>query len=143
LLEGHLGVRELGWGGTVQPLLHRCSQGGIVRLKHLKYLALLSTFALLSSLGALARENSKPTVSFQDSVEVGSTQLKAGDYKVEWQGTGPAVQVTFLQHGNTVASAPATLQSDKQVTHDDGVVDETNANAKTLKESISRIRKPR
>ena len=71
-------------------------------MKHLKYLALLPTFALLSSLGALARDNSKPTVSFQDSVEVGSTQLKAGDYKVEWQGTGPAVHLTFLQHGNTV-----------------------------------------
>jgi hypothetical protein len=60
-------------------------------------LALLSTFALLSSLGALARDNSKPTGSFQDSVEVGSTQLKAGDYQVEWQGTGLAVHLTFLQ----------------------------------------------
>ena len=103
-------------------------------MKHVKYLAVLSTFALLFSLGALARDNSTHPVGFQDSVEVGGTQLKAGDYKVEWQGTGPAVQVTFLQHGNTVASAPATLQSDKQVTHDDVVVDETNANAKTLKE---------
>jgi hypothetical protein len=103
-------------------------------MKHLKYLALLSTFALLSSLGALARDNNKHTVSFADSVQVGNTQLKAGDYKVEWQGTGPAVQVTFLQNGNTVASAPATLQSDKQVTQDGVVVDETNASAKTLKE---------
>jgi hypothetical protein len=98
-------------------------------MKHLKYLALLSTFALLFSLGAMARDSSTHTVNFQDSVEVGGTQLKAGDYKVEWQGTGPEVQVNFLQHGN-----PVTLQSDKQVTHDDVVVDETNANAKTLKE---------
>jgi hypothetical protein len=70
-------------------------------MKHLKYLAILSTFALLSSLGALARDNRKHTVRFQDSVEVGSTQLKVGDYKVKWQGTGPAVHLTFLQHGST------------------------------------------
>jgi hypothetical protein len=103
-------------------------------MKHLKYLALLSTFALLSSLGALARDNNKHSVSFADSVQIGGTQLEAGDYKVEWQGTGPTVQVAFVQYGKTVATAPATLQTNKQGIQDDIVTDSTTANVKTLKE---------
>jgi hypothetical protein len=103
-------------------------------MKHLKYLALLSTFALLTSLGALARDNGKRSVSLSDSVQVGTAQLQPGDYKVEWQGAGPSVQVNFIQHGKTVATAPATLQTnDKNVMQDD-VITDANGTPKALKE---------
>ena len=97
-------------------------------------MAVLSSFALLSSICALAADNNKHSVDFPESLQIGSTELRAGRYKVEWQGPG-GVQVTFLQNGNTVITGPATLQTnDKQVTQDDVVTDTTSANRKALEE---------
>ena len=95
-------------------------------MKYLKYSALVSAFALLTSLGALARDsaNAKHSLTLADPVQVGNAQLQPGDYKVEWQGTGPSVQVNFVQHGKTVATVPATLQTnDKDVVQDDVITD--------------------
>jgi hypothetical protein len=104
-------------------------------MRSLKYLALLSTFALLTSLGAFARDNSgRHSIDISDSVQVGSTQLQPGSYKVEWQGTGPAVQVNFVQHGKTVATAPATLQTNDQNVLQDDVVTDATSTPKSLKE---------
>ncbi|MFZ0762146.1 MAG: hypothetical protein WAM69_19530, partial [Candidatus Sulfotelmatobacter sp.] len=56
-------------------------------------------------------------------------------YKVEWQGTGPAVQVKFVQNGKTVATASGTLKmNDAQVSQDDIVTQTTSAHGKVLKE---------
>jgi len=58
-----------------------------------------------------------------------------GDYKVEWQGTGPEIQVNFVRDGKTVATVPGTLKTnDPQVVEDDIVIETTSANTKTLKE---------
>jgi hypothetical protein len=98
-------------------------------MKSIKLLALLSIFAMLSQFGAFARDKNQHSLDIFDSVQVGSTQLKPGNYKVEWQGAGPAVQVSFLQSGKTVATAPATLQSNNQVTHDEVVTDSSGSKA--------------
>jgi hypothetical protein len=101
-------------------------------MKTLRYLTFLSILAVLSPLGAFARDNNQHSVDIPSTVQVGGTQLEPGTYKVEWQGTGPDTQVTFLRHGKTVATAPATLKTnDSQVTQDDIVTDSTN---KTLRE---------
>jgi len=76
------------------------------------------------SAGGFAKDNNRHSVEIPDSVQVGGTQLKPGNYKVEWQGTGPDIQVTFLQNGKTVATVPATLKTnDAQVTQDQIVTD--------------------
>jgi hypothetical protein len=104
-------------------------------MKNVKSVALLSAVALLFTLSAFARDKNQHSINVFDSVKVGGTRLKPGDYKVEWQGSGPAVQVTFSQDGKTVATAPATLQTnDKQVTQDDIIIDTTSAHTNTLKE---------
>jgi hypothetical protein len=104
-------------------------------MKHPNLLALLSTLALLFPLSALARDKNQRSVDIGDTVRVGNTQLKPGSYKIEWQGAGPTVQVHFLKDGQTVATAPAALQTnDKQVTEDDVVIDKTSANTKALEE---------
>ena len=41
------------------------------------------------------------------STNVNGTQLKAGAYKVEWDGSGPNVEVSILQGKNVVAKVPA------------------------------------
>jgi hypothetical protein len=104
-------------------------------MKHVNLLALLSTLALLFPYSALARDKNQHSVDIGDTVRVGSTQLKPGSYKIEWQGTGSTVQVRFLKDGKTVATAPATLRTnDKQLTQDDVLVDEKSSNTKTLDE---------
>ena len=40
---------------------------------------------------------------------VNGTQLKAGDYKLEWNGTGPNVEVTILQGKKVLAKVPAKI----------------------------------
>jgi len=35
--------------------------------------------------------------------------LKAGEYKVQWEGTGPNVEVSILKGKNVVAKVPAKL----------------------------------
>jgi hypothetical protein len=65
-------------------------------------------------------------------VQVGGTQLQPGHYKVEWQGTGPAVQVTFLRNGKTVATVPGTLKTNDEHVIQDEVV--TNSENKELNE---------
>ena len=104
-------------------------------MKQIKYAALLSILTLLSSVSALARDKNQHSVQIPDSVQVDGTRLEAGDYKVEWQGTGPQIQVDFVRDGKTVATVPGTLKTnDAKVTQDDIVTDATSANTKTLTE---------
>jgi len=104
-------------------------------MKHVKYLAFLSTLALLLPVGAFARDKNERNVDIPDSVQVGATHLKPGDYKVEWQGDGPAVHVSFYQGGKLVATVPGTLKTnDREVTQDDLVLSNNNAKSKVLVE---------
>jgi hypothetical protein len=82
---------------------------------------------MLSSLSVFARNKNQKSVDIPDTVQVGGTQLKPGNYKMEWQGTGPDIQVTFLRDGKTVVTVPATLKTnDDQVTQDDIVTGSAN-----------------
>ena len=104
-------------------------------MKLLKYLALLSTLALFLPLSALAKNSNEHSINVTDQVKVGNTQLQPGTYKVEWQGSGPAVQVNFLEHGKTVASTPATLKThDDQVIQNDIVTGPTSSHIQALQE---------
>jgi hypothetical protein len=101
------------------------------------YLTVVLALTFLFGLGGSARaaRNNAHSTEILDVVQIGSTHLKPGNYKVEWQGTGPAVQVSFLQNGKTVVMVPATLKTnDDQVTEDAIVTEATNGNASRLKE---------
>lgn len=104
-------------------------------MKCLKCMALISTLTLLFPLSMWARNKSEHSVDIPDSVQIGSTQLKPGTYKVEWQAAGPSVQVEFVQNGKTMATASGMLKTnDSQVIQDDVVIQTTGANKKVLKE---------
>lgn len=104
-------------------------------MKYLRYVVLLTTMALLCPLYALARDGNEHRVTIQDQVQVGSTRLAPGNYTVEWQGPASQVQVSFLLHGKTMATAPATLRTnDDEVIHDAVVMGNVNSNTKTLEE---------
>jgi len=101
-------------------------------MKYLKYMTLLLAMALLSPFCALARDKNQHPVDIPDAVQVGSTRLNPGSYKVEWQGTGPLVQVSFLLDGKTVATASGTLKMNDNEATNDAIV--MNADTKTLEE---------
>ena len=105
-----------------------------MKAKYLLHLAVLSILVLLFPLGAMARDKAH-SVEIPYAVQVGGTRITAGSYKVAWQGTGPAVEVSFSQYGKTVATVPGTLKTnDDQVTQDAIVTEATSADRTTLKE---------
>ena len=71
-------------------------------------LTLFATGLLLCS-SALAGETNKLTLTVSDKLTVDGKPLNPGSYTVEWNGTGPTVQVTIRQGKQTVATLSAHL----------------------------------
>jgi hypothetical protein len=63
--------------------------------------------ALLLAASAFAA--TKASLQLGRPVTVNGTTLQPGDYKVQWEGDGPNVQVSILQGKNVVAKAPAHM----------------------------------
>jgi hypothetical protein len=61
--------------------------------------------ALLLASSALAA--TKGGLQLSNPVILNGTTLKPGDYKVQWEGTGPNVEVKILQGKNVLATVPA------------------------------------
>jgi hypothetical protein len=61
--------------------------------------------ALLLASSAFA--GTKASLQLSNPVTINGTTLKAGDYKVQWEGNGPDVELSILQGKNVVAKAPA------------------------------------
>lgn len=66
---------------------------------------------LLITLPLLSFAATRKSINVDQPVAIGSTVLQPGDYKVQWDGAGPTVQVTFLKGNKTIATAPATLKA--------------------------------
>ena len=101
------------------------------------HLTVVLTLTCLLGLGGsahAARDNAH-SVEIFDVLQIGNTKLQPGKYKVEWQGTGPAVQVSFEYNGKNVITVPGTLKTnDDRVKQDAIVTEATGANTTTLKE---------
>ena len=59
--------------------------------------------ALLLASSAFAA--TKGELTLLNPATVNGTNLKAGDYKLQWDGTGTDVQVTFLQGKTVIAKS--------------------------------------
>jgi len=57
--------------------------------------------------------NKTPTVVIPVNVQVGSTQLPAGDYKLTWTGSGSNVQATLTQNEKAVITFSAKMVEGK------------------------------
>jgi hypothetical protein len=66
--------------------------------------SLVLTLALLVASSAFA--STKGSLQLSNPVSVNGTTLKAGDYKVEWAGTGADVEVSILQGNKVLAKVP-------------------------------------
>lgn len=68
---------------------------------------LVASVTLLLATGAFA--GTKASLTLEHSATINGTTLKAGDYKLEWEGTGPNVEVSIVKGKNVVAKVPARL----------------------------------
>jgi hypothetical protein len=64
--------------------------------------------ALLSG-AAYAGESNKGSLNLNEAVTIEGKTINAGQYKVEWTGNAPDVQVTISKGKETVATFPAHL----------------------------------
>lgn len=69
--------------------------------------SLVLGLALLLASSAFAA--TKASLSLLDPATVNGTTLKPGDYKLEWDGSGPSVEVSVMQGKKVVAKLPAKL----------------------------------
>jgi len=73
--------------------------------------------ALLLASSAFA--GTKLSLLLNNPVTVNGTTLKPGDYKVQWEGTGPNVELSFLQGKNVVAKTRAHVVELQTPSHQD------------------------
>jgi hypothetical protein len=78
-------------------------------MKFGKYVAIVAVLVSLS-LSAFAKEKNETHVTLSGKVQVGSTELQPGDYKLQWDGNGPDVQVKIVKGKDVVATVPAKLR---------------------------------
>ena len=69
--------------------------------------SLVLGLALLLATSAVAA--TKGSLQISNDVTVNGTKLKAGEYKLQWEGAGPNVELSIMQGKNVVAKAPAHL----------------------------------
>lgn len=98
-----------------------------------KYVAIVAVLASGLSLSAIAKDKNETRISLSDSVQVGATDLKPGDYTLQWDGDGPDVQVKVLKGKNVVATVPAKL-AQGTTGYANAITTRTVGNVKTLDE---------
>jgi hypothetical protein len=98
-----------------------------------KYVAIVAVLASGLSLSAIAKDKNETRISLSDSVQVGATDLKPGDYTLQWDGDGPEVQVKVLKGKNVVATVPAKLAQGTSG-YANAITTRTVGNVKTLDE---------
>lgn len=86
--------------------------------------SLVMGFALLLASSAFAA--TKGHLALQGPTLVNGTQLKAGEYNVQWEGTGPDVEVSILQGKKVLAKATAKIVELKARAQNDSAVVNNN-----------------
>jgi hypothetical protein len=98
-----------------------------------KSLVLGSALLLASSAFAVT----KAQLHLSTSATINGTQLKAGDYKLQWDGTGPDVQLSIIQGKNVITKTSAKLVDLSSPSQNDAAVVTKNGDGST---SLSGIR---
>lgn len=78
-------------------------------MRKTKLTAGLLTFSLLLAASAIAGNSNRGTLKVDETITVAGKQLPAGEYQVEWTGSGPTVEVSISGYKGSVAKVPAQL----------------------------------
>jgi hypothetical protein len=64
---------------------------------------------LALTLASSAFAASKANLTLNNPTSINGTKLKPGDYKLEWEGSGPSVEVSIVQGNKVVTKVPAKI----------------------------------
>ena len=85
---------------------------------------LMMGLALVLASSAFAA--TKANLQLTNPVTVNGATLKAGDYKVQWEGNGPNVELSILQGKNVLAKVPARVVALETAASNDAAVTHKN-----------------
>ncbi len=86
--------------------------------------SLILALVVLMAAGAFAA--AKANLQLGSAVLVNGTTLKPGEYKVQWDGNGPDIELSFIQGKNVVAKVPARIAELQAPAADDAAVTHKN-----------------
>jgi len=96
---------------------------------------LLLGLTLLLATSVFASSDNKGSMLTLSSVTVNGTTLPAGEYSLQWQGTGGNVQLSILKGSKVVATTPARLVDTNQTAKNNAAVVKSNGDgSKSLAE---------
>lgn len=88
---------------------------------------------LALTLASTAFAASKANLTLNNPTSINGTKLKPGDYKLEWDGSGPNVEVSILQGKKVVTKVPAKIVDlDKAPSNDAALLKQNNDGSTTL-----------
>jgi hypothetical protein len=91
--------------------------------------------ALLLATSAFAVN--KGSLSVQEPVTVNGTRLAPGEYKLQWDGTGPSVELSITQGKKVIAKVPAHMVNLENPSPADAAVVKNNGDGT---KSLSEVR---
>ena len=94
-------------------------------MKSFKKLLISLSLLLSFSMASLAAHKNEATINLSDKVQLGSTQLAPGEYKLSWIGTGSDATATLSQGKRVVATVPAKLVEQRSQYSGVGIVTDT------------------
>jgi hypothetical protein len=95
--------------------------------------SLVMGLALLLASSAFA--GTKASLQLNNPVTVNGTTLKAGEYKVQWEGSGPNVELSIMQGKKVIAKVPAHMVDLSRPSANDAAIVKNNEDgSKSLNE---------
>ena len=86
---------------------------------------------LALTLASSAFAASKANLTLNNPTSINGTKLKAGDYKLEWDGSGPNVEVSIMQGKKVVTKVPAKIVDLDKAPNNDAALLRQNGDGST------------
>jgi hypothetical protein len=86
---------------------------------------------LALTLASSAFAASKANLTLNNPTSINGTSLKAGEYKLQWDGNGPNVEVSIMQGKKVVAKVPAKVVDLNQSSANDAALLKQNGDGTT------------
>ena len=88
---------------------------------------------LALTLASSAFAASRANLTLNNPTSINGTKLKPGDYKLEWEGSGPSVEVSIVQGKKVVTKVPAKIVDlDKAPSNDAALLKQNSDGSTTL-----------
>ena len=91
----------------------------------------VAVILVILAVSGWASDKMKANIQIYETVNVGSTQLMPGDYKMTWTESGSNAKVTFAQSGKTIATVPAQITQERSVFNGPALFTDKDSNTLT------------